>query len=237
MWRRASFLIIAAALAAVPAPVVRAQGLGGAGFSIGHPDETLQNSVAVIDLDRLFLESAFGGRVARDFETRRAALMAENRSIEAALVEEERKLTEDRAGLAPADFRALADQFDEKVQRIRREQDVKVAALGQDNEAAQRLFLRAADPVLTDLMQEIGAGVLIERRYVLKLLDRVDVTALAIERVDAAIGTGGALEEDLDTPQEPQKNNAEDNDRDGKAALTPSAPEPAQDVAQPPSEE
>ena len=203
MVRRGLLLAVARALAvvaplcaAVPLAAQQAGALpnAGAGFQLDQNAGPAASTVVVIDLDRFFIESAFGGRVARDFEARRTALVAENRKIEAELGAEERGLTEDRAGMAAADFRALADAFDEKVQRIRREQDAKVAALGQDNEAAQRLFLQAADPVLTELMQDIGASVLIERRYVLKRFDAVDITDLAIARVDEVIGTGASDE-------------------------------------------
>ena len=62
---------------------------------------------------------------------------AENRRIEAELTAEERTLTEIRDDLSPVQFRARAAAFDEKVQRLRREQDEKARALGQTDEEAR----------------------------------------------------------------------------------------------------
>jgi Skp family chaperone for outer membrane proteins len=175
-----------AALIGLAAPAARAQqGLGGL-FS----DPVAASPVLVVELDRLFAESAFGLRIAAEIEEEGSQLAAENRRIEAELIAEERQITEQRPGLTPEAFRALADAFDEKVQTFRREQDAKVRAIGQRNEEGQRAFLTAAQPVLQDLMTEAGATVLLDRRVVFLSAPAVDVTDAAIERIDAAIGDG-----------------------------------------------
>lgn len=150
-------------------------------------------SVLVLDFERLFSESAYGRRIARDIEAAGAVIARENRRIEAELTEEERALTERRAEMTPDAFRTLADAFDEKVQRLRREQDAKARRLGARGEAARRVFLDAAQPVLQALMEETGAQVVIERRMVFMSADRIDVTDPAIARIDAAIGEGDGL--------------------------------------------
>ena len=175
-----------AVLIGLAAPAARAQqGLGGL-FS----DPVAASPVLVVELDRLFAESAFGLRIAAEIEEEGSQLAAENRRIEAELIAEERQITEQRPGLTPEAFRALADAFDEKVQTFRREQDAKVRAIGQRNEEGQRAFLTAAQPVLQDLMTEAGATVLLDRRVVFLSAPAVDVTDAAIERIDAAIGDG-----------------------------------------------
>lgn len=175
-----------AALIGLAAPAARAQqGLGGL-FS----DPVAASPVLVVELERLFAESAFGLRIAAEIEEEGSQLAAENRRIEAELIAEERQITEQRPGLTPEAFRALADAFDEKVQTFRREQDAKVRAIGQRNEEGQRAFLTAAQPVLQDLMTEAGATVLLDRRVVFLSAPAVDVTDAAIERIDAAIGDG-----------------------------------------------
>ncbi|MBV2360850.1 OmpH family outer membrane protein [Thalassococcus sp. CAU 1522] len=156
----------------------------------------VQSPILVIEFERVFEQSAFGRRVAAALESEGAEIAAENRRIEAELTEEERRLTEERASLSSEAFRALADAFDEKVQRLRREQDSKARALGARSEEEQRRFLAAAQPVLQQLMREAGAAVLVERRSVLLAADDVDITDIAISRVDAAIGDGSGLSPD-----------------------------------------
>ena len=173
-------------LMAQPQPIF-AQTFGGL-----FDGSVAQGPVLVVELDRLFAESAFGKRVTAEIEAEGAALATENRRIEAELTEEERALTEQRPTLSPEEFRALADAFDEKVQNIRREQDAKVRAFGQRGDEERRAFLAAAQPVLQALMVEANAAIMVDHRAVFLAAPSVDVTDEAITRIDAEIGDGSA---------------------------------------------
>ncbi|SDY02216.1 OmpH family outer membrane protein [Citreimonas salinaria] len=164
----------------------------------------VRSDILVLDFERLFADSAYGRRIAREMETAGAAIAQENRRIEAELIEEERRLTRQRDDMAPADFRELAQAFDEKVQRLRSEQDAKARGLGERGDAARREFLEAAQPVLGALMRETGAQVVVERRMVFMSADAIEVTDEAIARIDAAIGEGEGLPEaPPESPPEP----------------------------------
>jgi Skp family chaperone for outer membrane proteins len=173
-------LLLAFALALGLAGAAQAQSLG-----------RVQSPILTIESDRLFNESLFGRRVAAEIEADSALLAAENRRIEAELIAEERALTDQRASTDPQAFRVLADAFDEKVRAIRREQDAKARDLGQRTEELRRNFLQAAQPVLEGIMVDAGAAVMLERRNILLAADVIDVTDLAIERINASIGEGG----------------------------------------------
>lgn len=149
--------------------------------------------VLVIDTDRVFTESRFGQRVAADVQRDSDALVAENRRIEAALTEEERSLTLRRPTMVVADFRVEADAFDTRVQGIRRAQDAKQRALQDAIGAGRDQFLQVIRPVLGQLMQETGAAVILDRRTVFLAVGSIDITDLAITRIDAAIGDGADL--------------------------------------------
>jgi Skp family chaperone for outer membrane proteins len=150
----------------------------------------VQSLVLTIAPERLYNESSFGQRITSEIEKEGAEIAAENRRIEAELTAEERTLTEIRDELSPSEFRARAAAFDEKVQRLRREQDEKARALGQRTEEARRALLTAAQPVLSKLMIESGAVAILDRRAVLLSVDSVDITDQAILRVDAQFGEG-----------------------------------------------
>jgi Skp family chaperone for outer membrane proteins len=152
-----------------------------------------QSAILTIATDRLFSDSAFGRRVAGEVEAQGAVLAAENRRIEAELTAEEKDLTERRPDMDADAFRALADAFDQKVQSIRETQESKARALNQIAEVARVDFLQAARPVLEKLMRDTGAGVILERASVFMSANTTDITNLAIERIDAAIGDGSAL--------------------------------------------
>lgn len=130
MRAHAAICVAAALLLAVPPAPATAQPLDLAG-----------SPILIIDQERLFAESSLGGRISAEIEAATVALAEENRRIEAELIAEELDLTERRPGLPPEEFRALADAFDEKVQRIRSEQDNKDRELQQRREKEQQDFV------------------------------------------------------------------------------------------------
>ena len=147
----------------------------------------VQSPVLIIDPERLFEESAFGRQTITEFEALGAALASENRRIEDALSQEERELTDLRPTISPTEFRTLADAFDAKVQETRRTQDAKGRDLNANLEKRRVVFLNSAVPVLEQLMREAGAAVVIERRSVFISSKAVDVTNIAIGRIDRAL--------------------------------------------------
>ena len=154
--------------------------------------EPVQSPILTIDLDRLFEETRLGARASALVEAEAVALTEENRRIEAELVEEESVLTEQRAAMPPEEFRELADAFDAKVQRIRAEQDAKARELAQLREAARQGFLGEIGGILTEIVNERGAVVVLERRDIFISADRIDVTDDAINRINEALGEGAA---------------------------------------------
>ncbi|WP_298862960.1 OmpH family outer membrane protein [uncultured Sulfitobacter sp.] len=150
--------------------------------------------IVVFDSDRLFFESDFGQRVTRDIEATGNELVAENRRIEAELASAEQDLTERRASMTPEAFRPLADAFDTRVQASRQEQAAKSRALNALLAQQRETFLRAATPILRELMVESGAAVVLENRTVFFSAPGSDITNAAIERLNQQLGDGSAVE-------------------------------------------
>ena len=151
--------------------------------------------ILTLDVERLFAETAYGRRVVRDIEADAATLATENRRIEAELIDEERALTDRRASLSVEEFRTLADAFDTKVDRIREEQDGKTRELQRRREVERQRFFGQIGPILSALVQERRAAVVLDRRSVFIAAESVDVTVEAIARIDAEIGDGVPLPE------------------------------------------
>ena len=151
---------------------------------------TVRSPILTIDPDRFFAGSAFGRRVAAEIQAEAEALAAENRRIEAELTEEERELTERRPDMPVDEFRAAAEAFDRKAQRIRVEQDAKEEALNARLAEEQAVFREAARPIIARLMIERGAAVVIDQRSVIVSFDVIDITDAAIEAMDAQVGDG-----------------------------------------------
>ncbi|WP_306154386.1 OmpH family outer membrane protein [Roseovarius sp. MMSF_3281] len=170
---------LAGALGVAPASAVLAQDVG-----------VVQSEILVLDPERLFAETRLGQRMNEDYQAAREALSKRNRQLESELEAEEQALTEQRETLSPTEFRELADQFDTKVQRIRRESDQAVRNLERRREMAPVQFMRMVEPVLVGLLEETGGTVIMDARSVLLRADAVDITDLAAARIDAEIGAG-----------------------------------------------
>lgn len=160
--------------------------------------QSTADAILTIDPDRLFAETAFGERVLRSIEERSTILARENRRIEAELIAEERALTEQRATLSVAEFRALADSFDEKVQRLREEQDAKTREIQGLRESERQRFLGEIAPILSGLIRERGASIVMDRRSVFLSASRVDITDDAITVIDQELGDGTTLPQPQD---------------------------------------
>lgn len=180
------FACVIAVLALLGAAPSNAQQQGGSGLNLG----SISSSVLTLDSDRVFLESAFGRRVAGEVEVKAAELAADFRQIEAELEAEERELTDLRPTLPADEFRTLADQFDQKVQSIRQQQAAKERDLNQLLDQEREVFLTAAAPVLERLMRRSGAVVILERRSVFYSANAIEITDAAIALLDETLGSG-----------------------------------------------
>ncbi len=167
--------------------------------AVAQSSGVVQSDILVLDPERLFADTQLGQRINREYLAEREKLIARNRKIEAELEAEELSLTELRAEKTPDEFRDLADAFDAKVQEIRRESERAVRDLERSRDSAPLMFMRMVEPVLVQVMRDSGGEIILDVRSVLLRADVVDITAVAIARVDAEIGDGS--EQDLDVPK------------------------------------
>ncbi len=140
--------------------------------------------VLTINSNEFYAKSAYGKQVAQEIQARSAVLAAENSRIEAELKAEEQDLAQRRQSTDPNVFRRLAEAFDKKVQNTRAVQEKKSAEITSAEQVSQREFQKVALPVLEDIMTETGAAVILEQSNVLISATSVDVTDLAIARLN-----------------------------------------------------
>lgn len=144
----------------------------------------IQSPVLIIDSVQLFNESLLGRTLRTELQEARRALQAENDAIAAELEAEERELTQRRSEIDATEFRTLAEAFDEKAQRIRSERALELQRLADRLEREQQSFLNQVAPVLEEIMREAGAAVILEKREVSFHVRAIDITGVAIERID-----------------------------------------------------
>jgi Skp family chaperone for outer membrane proteins len=150
----------------------------------------VQSDILVIDIERLLAETAYGRRLQALIEAERDALIARNERVASELEAEEQALTELRATTPAEEFRQMADAFDTKVTQLRRESERLSRELERQRDLAPVQFMRVVQPVLGELLNEADAVALLDVRSVILRADVVDVTDIAISRIDARIGDG-----------------------------------------------
>lgn len=151
---------------------------------------TTISPVLTLDQERLFALSLWGKRVLAEIEAQSETLGAENRRLESELTQEEADLTERRKTLDPAEFRAEADAFDEKVVAIRKAQDAKLRELTQIRDRERQAFFDAVLPLMGEVVRERGAFVILDSRAILLSVQSIDVTDAMVARIDAELGDG-----------------------------------------------
>ena len=172
--------------------------------SVLPAQEAAQNPVVTVDLERLVSETQIGQYLSSQMSEEAQNLQAELDAIEAELSAEEDDLIKKRETLDLDEFRVLAKAFDEKAVRLRQEQQAKIQAITEESSRRRQDLLRSFVPVLSQVMRDRGATVLLDRRSVV-LDDRasVDITDVAIMIIDQNT-TETDTSTDLETAAEPR---------------------------------
>ena len=168
--------------------------------SVLHAQECAPNPVVTVYLERLVSETQIGQYLTFQMNEQAQNLQAELDIIEAELSAEENELITQREILDLEEFSLLAKAFDEKAVRLRQEQQAKIQAISEDSNRKRQDLLRSFVPVLSQVMRDRGATVLLDRRSVV-LDDRasVDITDVAIMIIDQNT-TETTISNDADPP-------------------------------------
>ncbi len=141
-------------------------------------------SLLTLEQERVLSDSKAGQVILAEEARVRAELQSQGRQLDAELEAEELRLTGLRATTDPVEFRKLADEFDARVVSTRKEQEEKAAEAQANSEQARRLFFARVAPVLQAILQETGAGAVVEQRLVLISNQNLNITDEVIRRLD-----------------------------------------------------
>ncbi|MEX0970918.1 MAG: OmpH family outer membrane protein [Paracoccaceae bacterium] len=150
-------------------------------------------AILFINQERMLIESTLGRAILVLESEERAVLTAASEAIADELAAEETELTELRKTATPEDFRIRAEAFNLRVERVRAEQLEKDRAQTQRNEDRRRAFFGIAAQVLGDIMVQNRASAIMDRRSVLLFNTSLDITDLAVSRLDTAYAEDPAL--------------------------------------------
>jgi len=162
-------------------------------FPIG---EARSLPILLLDQERLLRGSKLGQAFLKESRDKELRLVERRRRIDSELEAEEKRLTDLRDETPAEDFRKLADAFDEKVVRLRAEQEQASVELTQELDDSRKRFFQQAAPVITSIMQEFGALVVMEQRNVLVSVNGLNITNRAIAQLDSRFNVEPARESD-----------------------------------------
>ena len=153
--------------------------------AVGQNRVINKTSVLVLSQDDLFKKSVAGRALLKVFEEKQALLFSEASKVEQDFILEEQKLTDQRLIVAPADFQVLADEFDSKVEKMRKFRTNKDKKLQQDFIRWRKKFVQIVLPIVRELMAQYEASVVIDTINRGLIYDQnIDVTDIIIKRLD-----------------------------------------------------
>ena len=153
--------------------------------AVGQNRVIIKSSVLVLSQDDLFKKSVAGRALLKVFEEKQALLFSEASKVEQDFILEEQKLTDQRLLVTPADFQVLADEFDSKVEKMRKFRTNKDKKLQQEFIRWRKKFVQIVLPIVRELMAQYEASVVIDTINRGLIYDQnIDVTDIIIKRLD-----------------------------------------------------
>ena len=148
-----------------------------------------RSGLFTVDMSKLFRSSDLGKSIILANNQARQKLQNENDELEAKLLSEENKLSDQRKILSLDEFRPKALEFDKKVSIIRtqqstKEENLKIKARKEEAEFYKRIY-----PLLYELLLEKGGLVLLDQRNTILWDSSVDITDDAIKLINQVLGS------------------------------------------------
>ena len=143
--------------------------------------------IAVVDLQVILRDSkaAAGARAAIDKQGK--AFQAEITKEESSLQTEQQQLEQQRASLAPEDFRKKSEQFQQKVNAARQSAAQRRQQLQQMEVGAMNQVQTALNATVADVAKARSISLVLIKGAVLYNLPAFDITAEVLQKLDARL--------------------------------------------------
>ena len=150
------------------------------------PSAIAQNiePILIVEREKLLVGSMAGQEVLAQGQKVRDSLEEEGKRLDDAFRAEELDLTRLRPTMAPEEFRALAEAFDDKVVATRLQQKDLVEEENRLVQQRHNEFFADVGPVLFQMMVEKGASAIIDADRVLVANHSLNITQEVIKRLD-----------------------------------------------------
>lgn len=154
--------------------------------AVAQEDEG-QFLILIVDMQRIKTDSAAGRDMLAKSENIRVIIREELAERERAVREDEQQLAVDRPALEQQEFRDRVVSFEAQVIRNREYAEQESRRLQLLLSKASELLRKKATQVLTVIMRERGAKLLLDSSQIVLSVDSLNITDEAITRLDAVL--------------------------------------------------
>jgi len=141
-------------------------------------------SIGVIDLNYILAEAKAAKNAAEQIEDLAIKIENEVQESDEALIEEQNKLIESQAVMAPAVFEEKRKEYEKKVQNYNISRQEKLLSIDKMISESRNDVLNALKPILEEISNDKGITVLLEKNSVLLNADNMDITEEALKKLN-----------------------------------------------------
>ena len=145
-----------------------------------YPD----TSVGVIDLNYILSEAKAAKKAAEDIDEIAEKLQKELAASDQSLIDEQNKLIESQAIMAPNVFDEKRIEYEKKVQNYNIQRQEKILSIDQLIADSRNEILNSLKPLLENISNEKGITILLEKNSVLLNAESMDITEDALKMLN-----------------------------------------------------
>jgi Skp family chaperone for outer membrane proteins len=138
--------------------------------------EDFKDKILYLNQNKVYSESIFGKNLEKMFRNESKKLKEQNRQLTKELEIEEQRLTNEREGMPLDEFKILAQSFNARVEKVRKEQKEKSDILKYNLEEERKYFFNAVYPLLLEFVSKTNATGILDSSVVIVGNSKLDVT-------------------------------------------------------------
>ena len=157
-------------------------------LSNAHADYP-STSLAVIDLNYILSEAEAAKDAAKQIEEIAINIENEIKKSDEDIINEQNKLIESQAIMAPESFEKKREEYEKKVQNYNIERQQKLLSIDNLVNMSRGQVLEALKPILEEISNEKGITILLEKNTVLLNADGMDITEESLKRLNKELSS------------------------------------------------
>jgi len=157
-------------------------------LSNAHADYP-STSLAVIDLNYILSEAKAAKDAAKQIEEIAINIENEIKKSDEDIINEQNKLIESQAIMAPESFEKKREEYEKKVQNYNIERQQKLLSIDNLVNMSRGQVLEALRPILEEISNEKGITILLEKNTVLLNADGMDITEESLKRLNKELSS------------------------------------------------